>query len=138
MSANAQTQQRNVRGQLTVSRGSPFSSGCTQRVRRDLARSEARPCTGKRNRRASGGSLPARRTNPEAWQVAWWPCIKFSSVAHALQPRELAFVEMQSCPRASSRAPRLAQYGPPFPLMLGGPTFSNVLLGDTVMTEKFA
>ncbi len=27
------------------------------------------------------GSLPARRTNPEGWQVAWWPCIKFSLCA---------------------------------------------------------
>ena len=44
------------------------------------------------------GSLPARRTNPEGWQVAWWPALNFPSMPHALQPRELAFVEKHRGP----------------------------------------
>jgi hypothetical protein len=48
---------------------------------------------------------PAREMNPEkAGTGRAWPALNFPSAPHMPQLRELAFVEMQSCPRASSRA----------------------------------
>ena len=83
---------------------------------------------------------PAREMNPEkAGTGRAWPALNFPSAPHAPQLRQLWLVEMQSCPRASSRAPRLAQYGPPVSADTGRYHFLvNVLLGGTVMTEKFA
>jgi hypothetical protein len=79
---------------------------------------------------------PAREMNPErAGTGRAWPALNFPSAPHTPQLRELAFVEMQSCPRASSRALGWRDRGRRFPLIQGGTTF---FLGDTVMTEKFA
>src|SRR6266851_9576724 len=74
--------------------------------------------------------------NPErAGTGRAWPALNFPSAPHTPQLRELAFVEMQSCPRASSLGARLARQGPPVSADTGRYHF---LLGDTVMTEKFA
>src|SRR5438105_2185511 len=77
--------------------------------------------------------------NPEkAGTGRAWPALNFLSAPHAPQLRELSLVEMQSCPQ---RLPgtRLAQYGPPVSGDTGRYHFLvNVLLGGTVMTEKFA
>jgi hypothetical protein len=76
---------------------------------------------------------PAREMNPEkAGTGRAWPALNFPSAPHTPQLRELAFVEMQSCPRASSRPLGWRDRGRRFPLIQGGTTF----LGDTVM--KFA
>src|SRR6266849_5224364 len=57
---------------------------------------------------------PAREMNPErAGTGRAWPALNFPSAPHTPQLRELAFVEMQSCPRASSLGTRLARQGPP-------------------------
>src|SRR5260370_34917418 len=67
----------------------------------------------------------AREMNPEKADTGHaWPALNFPSAPHAPQLRELAFVEMQSCPRASSRAPGWRNRGRRFPVIPGGTTFA--------------
>jgi hypothetical protein len=79
---------------------------------------------------------PAREMNPEkAGTGRAWPALNFPSAPLRPQLRELAFVEMQSCPLSVLPGTGLARQGPPVSADTGRYHF---LLGDTVMTEKFA
>ena len=62
----------------------------------------------------------AREMNPEKADTGHaWPALNFPSAPHAPQLRELAFVEMQSCPRArrGHLPPKLAQHYRPVDVM---------------------